>query len=99
MKTIKNNMDVQEKSQTSGLMECNRWQMMDSHKNPQCQYLIIGSIGSSASCLHTCDDFMNLVLCNSVPFNDEHIFSIPAQSRRDDDSLEFVCLTCPKLVR
>jgi hypothetical protein len=34
----------------------------------------VGSNGSSKSFLHASDDFVDLVLLNGVPFNDERIF-------------------------
>lgn len=34
----------------------------------------VGNNGSSTSCLHASDDFLDIVLWNGVPFNNEHIF-------------------------
>ena len=34
----------------------------------------VGSNGSSKSFVHASDDFLDLVLWNGVPFNDERIF-------------------------
>ena len=36
----------------------------------------VGSNGSSTSFLHASDDLLELVLWNSVPFNDERIFQL-----------------------
>ena len=52
--------------------------MVNSHKNQQCQYLhrTVGNNGSSTSFLHASDDYLDLVLWNGVPFNDERIFQL-----------------------
>ena len=36
----------------------------------------VGSNGSSTSFLHASDDYLDLVLWNGVPFNDERIYQL-----------------------
>ena len=53
--------------------------MMDSHKYPQCQYLVQAPLAVMVALhlfcfLHASDDFLDLARWNGVPFNDERIF-------------------------